>query len=474
MRSPIRWATTALSLLALAGPTLAADWFETFKDEASDDELLTLMHAMPKGGDLHHHTGGSVLAEWYLDLAVAAEADGYRYYTKTRIENCRYGSDEFGRAPYLLMFRTIAEHEWRDLPACEQAEFTPMAELNREQRTAWLDSIRLDKPHEGRSEFFEAHWMRIGALGSNPHLMAEVIARNMMAFGEENLLYLEAQVPVVGFETPDGTPISADDALDIYRARIARPDVVASGVTLRMQVTLLRFLPRAEEALRWLYAFAARHDDVVAVNFAGREDNDKGYPLRFLETLRELRHEYSGVRLSIHAGEVDEPNSHVRDTLLLGADRIGHGVNLISDPDTMLLMRHGPYMVEVNLISNLLLEYVDDYSQHPFPEYLRTGIPVALSTDDRGMWDSTISDEFFVAVKEFDLSWEELKLLSRNSLVYSFLEDDLKADRLAELERRLAAFETGFQRGGLDAVTTGPPQYRGFLCRTYAVCAPGS
>ena len=56
----------------------------------------------------------------------------------------------------------------------------------------------------------------------------------------------------------------------------------------------------------------------VAVNMVGREDNDKGYPRRFLKTLRELRQRYSGVRLSIHAGEVDEPNSHVRDTLLLG------------------------------------------------------------------------------------------------------------------------------------------------------------
>ena len=55
--------------------------------------------------------------------------------------------------------------------------------------------------------------------------------------------------------------------------------------------------------------------------------------------------------------------------------------------------------MEINLISNLLLEYVSDYDAHPFPEYLRTGIPVALSTDDRGMWDSTMTDEFFVAVK---------------------------------------------------------------------------
>ena len=99
----------------------------------------------------------------------------------------------------------------------------------------------------------------------------------------------------------------------------------------------------------------------------------------------------------------------MRDTLLLGADRIGHGNNLITDDDTMRLMRHGPYLIEINLISNLLLNYVSDYAEHPFPEFLRTGIPVALSTDDRGMWDSTMTDEFFVAVKEFNLSWEEVK-----------------------------------------------------------------
>ena len=68
----------------------------------------------------------------------------------------------------------------------------------------------------------------------------------------------------------------------------------------------------------------------------------------------------------IHAGEVDEPNHHIRDTLLLGAQRIGHGVNLITDPQTLQAMRYGPYLVEVNLISNLLLEYVSDYSTHRF------------------------------------------------------------------------------------------------------------
>ena len=165
--------------------------------------------------------------------------------------------------------------------------------------------------------------------------------------------------------------------------------------------------------------------------------------------LRELRRKYPDINLSIHAGEVDEPNYHVRDTLLLGAQRIGHGVNLITDPETLVLMRNGPYMVEINLISNLLLEYVSDYSQHPFPEYLRIGVPVALSTDDRGMWDSNMSDEFYVAVKEFNLSWEEIVKLGRNSLYYSFLDASTKERLLAAYDKRVAAFAEGFSTQGL-------------------------
>jgi adenosine deaminase CECR1 len=167
---------------------------------------------------------------------------------------------------------------------------------------------------------------------------------------------------------------------------------------------------------------------------------------------------------------VDEPNSHIRDTLMMGADRIGHGVNLITDEDLMRQMRHGPYMVEINLISNLLLEYVSDYSQHPFPEYLRIGVPVALSTDDRGMWDSNLTDEFFVAVKEFNLSWDEILLLSRNSLQYGFEEDDIKAQLLKTYNQRIDKFVQGFARKGMNGLKGIKPVSYSFTCKHYQLC----
>jgi adenosine deaminase CECR1 len=202
----------------------------------------------------------------------------------------------------------------------------------------------------------------------------------------------------------------------------------------------------------------------------GREDNAKGYPLRFLPVLRELRKRYPDINLSIHAGEMDEPDFHVRDTLLLGAKRIGHGVNLISDPETMVLMRNGPYMVEINLISNLLLEYVADFSQHPFPEYLRVGIPVALSTDDRGMWDSNLTDEYFVAVHEFNLSWEELVQLGRNSLKFSFVDEPTRQRLLAAYEKRVQSFAQQFRKDRWSSLRDVKPVSYLFMCHHYQIC----
>jgi adenosine deaminase CECR1 len=165
-----------------------------------------------------------------------------------------------------------------------------------------------------------------------------------------------------------------------------------------------------------------------------------------------MRSRYPTLALSIHAGEMDGPDRHVRDTLLLGASRIGHGVNLIKDPDTLLLLQQTRrVLVEINLISNRLLGYVPDLSTHPFPEYLRTGVPVCLNTDDRGMWDSNLTDEYFTAVTLFHLSWGEILAMGRDSLAHAFVQPEVKARLLSEYERRITDFERRYGAPALDA-----------------------
>jgi adenosine deaminase CECR1 len=448
------------------------DEFESFKKTASAEEMYTFLYALPKGGDLHNHSTGSNLSEWWYEEILNQEKNGYIYYTKVKINNCRpFGTNEFGGTPYLMQFINIQEFEYNKLDSCEQSEYKRIQDLNKAEKQAWLNSIRLDKKTEGRDEFFQTHWKRINSLMANPYMHANLIVKNMQAFGAEGLSYLETDAGVRGYVHPDGSPFDPEQIYQLYLERFAEKDALATGVTVRLQYALLRFLPNAEDDLKWMYEFVATHPELyVAVDMVGREDNDKGYPLRFLSTLRQLRHHYHGVNLSIHGGEVDEPSRHVHDTLLLGATRIGHGVNLITDPDTLLLMRYNRYMVEINLISNLLLEYIDDYSQHPFPEYLRLGVPVALSTDDRGMWDSNMTDEYFTAVTNFNLSWSEVVKLGANSLSYSFLDDQTKKQLLDDYYQRIAKFEHSFANKKMNAFKKVKPESYSYACKSFAVC----
>ncbi len=256
-----------------------SDWFSDFKNEATPEQLYRFLYMLPKGGDLHNHLGGSNFSEWWYELATQPERNGgYRYYTRTVINLCNgYGTNEFNSAPQSLMFRTIQHSNYNTLSECEKSEYRLMNVLNLEQKTAWLDSIRLNIDFEGRSEFFEKHWSRLNDLGRNPIIAAEMIVKNMQAFAEEGLTYLETQISAFNRLKSDGSVYSGDEVIDLFRQRLTQHDAIDTGVTTRLQQTLLRFSPDAEENLKRNYRLADSNRDIlVGLNMVGREDNDKG------------------------------------------------------------------------------------------------------------------------------------------------------------------------------------------------------
>ena len=74
-------------LLATSTSLFAAeeDWFETLKARGEAETLYRVLHAMPKGGDLHNHLSGAVFSEWWYEIALAQKTRGYEYFTKVRI-----------------------------------------------------------------------------------------------------------------------------------------------------------------------------------------------------------------------------------------------------------------------------------------------------------------------------------------------------------------------------------------------------
>ena len=135
-----------LILLLFQAQNASADWFDDIKSNGSAEDLYRVLYYMPKGGDLHNHLSGAVFSEWWYDLALAEKSRGYVYYTKVRIENCRnYGGNEYGLDPYYLMFRNIMAIQYEALSDCEKSEYKLLSELNDNEKSAWMDSIRLDK-----------------------------------------------------------------------------------------------------------------------------------------------------------------------------------------------------------------------------------------------------------------------------------------------------------------------------------------
>lgn len=145
-------------------------------------------------------------------------------------------------------------------------------------------------------------------------------------------------------------------------------------------------------------------------------------------------------RRTMHAGEHGDARNP-RDALLLGAERLGHGVRLIENPVVMQYAADRRTPVEINLISNLKLRAVNDIRAHPYLTYLRLGMPVSLSTDDEGIYETDINDECVLAVGKTDLTYHEFREMAFNSLRTSFATDEVKQPLLAELKRRFDRFE---------------------------------
>jgi adenosine deaminase CECR1 len=443
---PLHSAAALLAVSALA----ASDFdgrFEEIRRTASPQEMYAFFWDMPKGGDIHHHLSLSFRPEEVYQTAS-------NFYTRVKLTACPGGSED--SAPP-LRYRMVSPANYALLSACEQGDYVQIGKLDGEQKAAWASSLIIDRAYEGRNEFFEVIVNRVTDVARNPEVMLQLLTRLLQRYARENILYLETQ-----YLAP------SDEVAAKFRSRLAEPDLASLPTKVRFQAVIVRFRPDAEQLLERAYAFVDRNRDLwVGVNMAGREDNTKGNALRFLPVFRKLRRTYSGIHLSIHGGEVDAPGPEVRNTLLLGAERIGHGFNLITDPETMLQMRRGRNLVEVNLVSNRLLEYSPDLDAHPFIEYLRFGIPVCLNTDDSGVWDSNLTDEYVLASRHYRLTWSEIVQLGRNSLEHSFAQPDLKERLLREFEGKVRAFETRYSAPSWkDQLKSVHPEVSGYARRS--------
>ena len=198
------------------------------------------------------------------------------------------------------------------------------------------------------------------------------------------------------------------------------------GITLRGIVTCIRhFGPeRARAAARC--AAETMGDFVVGFGMAGAEL--VGRPGDFAWSFDMARE--AGLRLTCHAGEWGGPDM-VADTIRdLRPERIGHGINAARDPALVERIAEAGIVLEVCPGSNVFLNAVPSWKDHPIARLRERGVKVTVSTDDPPFFRTTMTDEFDMLSRTFGWEEEVLMELNRVALEAAFCDQATK-DRIA-------------------------------------------
>ena len=173
-------------------------------------------------------------------------------------------------------------------------------------------------------------------------------------------------------------------------------------------------------------------EKVVGITIGGSEH--RWPPERFAAAYREA--EKVGWRKSVHAGEALGAQS-VRNALdVLGAERIGHGIRAVEDPDLVQRLADEQIPLEISPTSNLYTGVVGFYHEHPLPQLHAAGVPLSVSTDDPTFFHTTLVEEL-IHVHDMGLDEAEILELVRNGFRQAFLEPTVKQAYLDDLERAI-------------------------------------
>lgn len=167
--------------------------------------------------------------------------------------------------------------------------------------------------------------------------------------------------------------------------------------------------------------FAIEHKDTfVGLDIA---DNEEGFDSKPFAPFF-LQAKKAGLGITVHSGEAPHPKaaSWVMDAIeVLGAERIGHGVQIYRDENVMKTVRDRKIPLELCLTSNMLTGAVPDLKDHPLKRLMDFGVLTTLNTDDPGIFNTNMNREFRIAHQIQNMTLEELDTCSHVAAEHSFI-----------------------------------------------------
>ena len=212
---------------------------------------------------------------------------------------------------------------------------------------------------------------------------------------------------------------------DIHQAflkglKMAEKFPVATGLICIIQ----RILPLKDAEAVTQFAIENR-DSFIALDLA---DNEVGFDSKpFAPFFQKAK--AHGLHITVHSGEAAVPKSawFVKDAIdILGAERIGHGVQIYQEPQMIDYVIQKKIPLELCVTSNYLTQAVATTQSHPLKELMQKGVLVTINSDDPGIFDANLLGEYELLAREHQFSESEFNRCNDIAAQYSFIEHSLK------------------------------------------------
>ncbi len=249
--------------------------------------------------------------------------------------------------------------------------------------------VQIDPSDARTSENFLSKFEVLRNFYRSPEIIKRITEEAIADAAADNIRYLELRFTPAALSKAGGFPL--DDVLDwVIEGVVEARNKFQITTRLLVSVNRHESLDLAESAAQ--QAVDRLDSGIVGLDLAGDEAHYPAAP--FEPIFREARQ--SGLMTTIHAGEWGPAENVAQAIELLKADRIGHGVRVIEDPEVVAVARELGATFEVCPTSNYQSGVVTDLARHPIQKMIDSGLNVTINTDDPGISQITMSDEYWL------------------------------------------------------------------------------
>lgn len=297
-----------------------------------------------------------------------------------------------------------------------------------------IDNYQIS-PTKSMSQCFQV-FGRLHQLLKKRTNLARVMREILEDFSGENTVYLELRTTPRNIYENDILAVSKREYVETIIEEIQKFEVKNDMIArLILSVDRTKGLEDALETVELCNEI--KNEYIVGIDFSGNPEvaNFKDYKQVF-----ELTKKYK-LKITVHTAETwNDPDL---DYIIKSVqpDRIGHAVCLSKEYQQYLLAN--PIPIEICPSSNLMTKLVSSLEDHPFNEFwaINRKYPLVICTDDRGMFDTSLTREQLLICNTFKLSIQDIFYLNKRVLRFIF---DKSANTLSRLETKFQEFKDKF------------------------------